>query len=271
MSAQSSALSQSRASGLVSSCAVCHRAIALTRAGVIRQHGPVVSHCPGSGRPPAIPPPSGPPSHDSSQTQADSTHLPLTTTLPPRPTVKILKSFPQASRELSGKKLATILEAVVKNNDHNSWNRLFGFSARCLRHPSSARGGRRWSLAMAVNSQLREEAAPPSSPPSRSRQRGSQSSPQDILKSLASRVSVKLEQGDFKGAIRLACSDDMLADMSDATFASIQQKHPTPHPDSVISPHTGDLPSPVAVSEEDVSQAVQSFPNGSAGGGGQMG
>ena len=116
MSAWSSALSQSRASGPVSSCAVCHRAIALTRAGVIRQHGPVVSRCPGSGRPPAIPPPSGPPGHDSSQseTQADSTHPPLATTLPPRPTVKFLKRIPRASRELLGKKLATILEAVVK-------------------------------------------------------------------------------------------------------------------------------------------------------------
>ena len=34
----------------------------------------------------------------------------------------------------------------------------------------------------------------------------------------------------------------------------------------MLLPHTGDLPSPIAVSEEDVAQAVQSFPNGSAGG-----
>ena len=66
----------------------------------------------------------------------------------------------------------------------------------------------------------------------------------------------------------MSCSDDTLADMSEA-IASVE--HPPPHPDSVIPPHTGDRPSPIAVSEEDVTQAVQSFPNGSAGGGGQTG
>ena len=45
--------SEPRTVGLSSHYAVCHRAIALTGAGVIRQHRPVSSRCPGVGRPPA--------------------------------------------------------------------------------------------------------------------------------------------------------------------------------------------------------------------------
>ena len=40
----------------------------------------------------------------------------------------------------------------------------------------------------------------------------------DPLESLTSRVEVKLE-GDFKGAVRLACSEDHIADMSEDTLA----------------------------------------------------
>ena len=35
--------------------------------------------------------------------------------------------------------------------------------------------------------------------------------------SLASRVSAMLEEGDFKGAVRIAYSDDSIADMDQAT------------------------------------------------------
>ena len=259
--------SEPRTSGLSSHCSACHRAIALTGAGVICQHGPVSSRCPGAGRPPAALGPLSQSSATSSQSHSHAALTPLSpsTSLPPRPLVKILSRIPRASRESSAKKLATILEAVVRRNDHTSWDRLFRFSARCLRHPHPAREGRHWSLATAVNSQLREEAGPPSSSPPKSRSRRGQSS-QDPSEFLASRVSVKLEEGDFRGAIRLACSEDMLADLSDATFDALLQKHLPPHPDSIIPPRPVALFAPIVVSEEEVARAIQSFPNGSAGG-----
>jgi len=37
-----------------------------------------------------------------------------------RPTVQILRRIPKASRLLAGRKLSTILEAVVSRNDHTS-------------------------------------------------------------------------------------------------------------------------------------------------------
>ena len=79
-------------------------------------------------------------------------------------------------------------------------------------------------------------------------------------------MSEKLEEGDFKGAVCLACSEDSIADRSDATFIALKEKYPPPHPDSSIpSPPDRCIPL-LTVSVEDVAQAIKSFPNGSAGG-----
>ena len=88
------------------------------------------------------------------------------------------------------------------------------------------------------------------------------------MESLAKRVAGKLEEGDYRGAVRLACSDDTLADRNDATYNALQQKHPPPHSGSSIPP------APVAqsdtillsVSEDEIIRAINSFPPGSAGG-----
>ena len=53
---------------------------------------------------------------------------------------------------------------------------------------------------------------------------------------LATKVSAKLEEGDFKGAVRLACSEDTFAEPSDATHAALREKHPAPPLDSSIPP-----------------------------------
>ena len=90
-------------------------------------------------------------------------------------------------------------------------DRLLRFSSRCLRHPG--RGGRRWSLATAVTTQLRDETDPPTTTRPRPKRKGS-----DMGKLLAKRVSEKLEEGDFKAAVRLASSDDTLAPMSETIF-----------------------------------------------------
>ena len=227
-------------------CAVCRRPISLTAAGLVRLHGPVASRCPGSRCPPTLSqvPPRIPPSSsarspglqgvDSSQpsTQPPQPPLEAPPPLPPRCSVKIIKRIPRASRGLAGAKLASILERVVRDNDHASWDHLLRFGSRCLRVP--ARGGHRRSLVAAINRQLgdEQEEVCPSAPLVSSRARRARRPPQDPLKSLASRVSMKLEEGDFRGAIRLACSEDTIAESNDTTFAALQLKHPPPHPSS---------------------------------------
>ena len=121
--------------------------------------------------------------------------------------VKILRQIlePLESRVLPN--LLPSLMDVVHKNDHTSWCRLFLFSSRCLH--TTSRGGHRWSLSRTVNEQIRNESDPPPLLPSRSISEFKK--PLDPLMSLAARVSVKIEEGDFKGAIRLAVSDDKVA------------------------------------------------------------
>ena len=83
---------------------------------------------------------------------------------------------------------------------------------------------------------------------------------------LASRVASKLEEGNYRGAVRLACGSDTIAEHSPATLESLRKKHPTPHPDrSFIPTPDADMFS-VSITAEAVRRAIVSFPNGSAGG-----
>ena len=174
---------------------------------------------------------------------------------------RILKRIPRGSRISVASKLASILAAVVEKNDDASWDRLFRFCSRCLRNPG--RGGHRRSLATEVNKLLREEADPL---PSHSSSRSHTKRARDPLKSLAIRVTTKLEEGDFKGAIRLACSEESIADQNEETLAALRSKHPQAHPSTHIPTLSEGLPSPPWVSEDDVIRAICSFPSGSAGG-----
>ena len=85
---------------------------------------------------------------------------------------------------------------------------------------------------------------------------------------LAKRVSAKLEEGDYRGAVRIACSEDAIEDITDKTISSLREKHPGPHPESHIpSPPQPEefVPLP-AITEEEIASAIRSFPRGSAGG-----
>ena len=89
----------------------------------------------------------------------------------------------------------------------------------------------------------------------------------DPLQSLAARVASKLEEGDFRGAIRLASSEDTIAELNDRTLTALKVKHPPPHPDSnILTAPSEENSTPIKVSVEEVSKAIHSFACGSAGG-----
>ena len=252
-------------------CAVCRRTISVTAAGVVRVHGPVTLRCPGSRRLPTTTEALASSSvsrglqHDEPVTHPSQPLLDASFPLPPRCEFRVIKRIPRASRALAGSKLASILDAVTRENDHASWNRLLRFCSRCFKVPS--RGGHRRSLVAAIARQLDEETDDPSATPVISRGRRTRRPPQDPTKVWASRVSMKLEEGDFRGAVRLACSEDTIAASNDATFAALQLKHPPPHPDSSIPPLPQDTVAPsLSVSTDEVAKAIRSFPVGSAGG-----
>ena len=86
------------------------------------------------------------------------------------------------------------------------------------------------------------------------------------MSKLPPNVLCKLSEGEFHGAVHLVCSEETVADYSDETFAALQQKHPTPHWDSVIEPVDAEPEFNGEVSDIEVTYAVKSFPCWSAGG-----
>jgi len=68
-------------------------------------------------------------------------------------------------------------------------------------------------------------------------------------------ASVKLEDGDVKGAVRLLCSDDRLASPDETTFDELRRLHPTAPSDRRSEPSTG--VSPLQVSSSTVRAAIQ--------------
>ena len=256
-------VSQVRASR--TGCPVCSRSMPLTITGAIRIHGPLSNRCAGSGM------------SLCSQGSLSSVRSPEDSETPPvahysssellfsselRQSTRVLKRIPRAARHLAATKLASVLDDVSEKNDSSSWARLFKFGRRCLAQPRC--GGQRQSLTSVVKRQLEDEADP-------SFQRDSclpRLHSCDPMQYLAKRVSVKLEEGDYRGAVRIACSEDTIADITDETISSLREKHPGPHPESHIpSPPQPEefVPLP-AITEEEVASAICSFPRGSAGG-----
>ena len=88
------------------------------------------------------------------------------------------------------------------------------------------------------------------------------------MSDLARRVSIKLEEGDIKGAVRLASSEDSIAGESNSTIAALVSRHPPSHPETVPvpPPDDKDLADALVVSEQFIRQVIRCFPNGSAGG-----
>ena len=82
-----------------------------------------------------------------------------------------------------------------------------------------------------------------------------------------SRVASKLEEGNFKGAVRTVCSEDSIADIDSAeTISALQEKHHPMHLDAHIPDLIEDASLSTPISEDDVFHAIRSFPRGSAGG-----
>ena len=248
-------------------CSVCGRSMPVTKAGLLRVHGPLGNRCTGSGM--LIVSPSSSITATSATVSVGSTTSTgvtsdVTTVNSFRPTsVRIVKRIPRASRHLTATKLASILMGVTTENDVESWIRLFNFSSRCLAVPR--RGGHRRSLASLINAQLQEERNSVPSQLHRSSYLQSTSN-RVTTANLAKRVSSKLEDGDFRGAVRIACSQDSLAPMSEETLSSLRAKHPRQSDGSCLppAPQVDTLLMPLA--EGEIMQAIRSFPCGSAGG-----
>ena len=127
--------------------------------------------------------------------------------------------------------LASILNVVVNGNDHASWLCLLRFCSSCLHISQRQKSGKQPSLTSLVNKELREEIDPPVNHHRWTKSTGKRNN-KDPMTQLAKRVSAKLEEGDFKGAVRLAWSSSTIADRNYATLDALKKKHPLPHQDT---------------------------------------
>ena len=178
---------------------------------------------------------------------------------PGKSNVKPLRRLPKASCSLAADKLSSILDGVVSSNSPETWKHLFLFGRRCMRCPKRRGRSRYSSLTTGVNSAIRDESEDPdtitgSSPANRR---------SDAF--LADRVSRKLVEGDFKGAVRLAGSNESFAEPCDRSLQVLREKHPAPHPKATLPQFV--VPEyVVSVLPSITVKAIYSFPGGSAGG-----
>ena len=214
-------------------CIKCLRVLSLTAAGLLHSHGP---GCPGSGQ---IPIPGsvqnvGPkqscpaassdttiPSSFAAQGQSPEDIMEMLR----QRRCRVLKRVPKASRTPAGEKLSETLRKVVVNPDSvSSWCDLMSFTFACFGVPGH-RGGKRHlsSLAFKVNQAI---ASFPTMSVSQVQNGMKPQKRRMQSNDLASRVSGKLEEGDIRGAIRLAASDDIMSPFDDVTAAKLREKHP---------------------------------------------
>ena len=210
-------------------------------------HGPTNSRCSGFHKQPAATKCTQPFLTENQPSPTTSPSEILSSTRAP---FNLLKWIPRASRDQGATKLASILSAVVATNNCASWDRLLCFGARAFHVP--IRGTSHVSLATLVNSHIKDEMDPVTACVPRPKMPKQKTS--DSLVQLASRVSTKIEEGHFIGAVRLCVSEDTIAPFNDATHNSLLRKHPASPPDNCIPPLSNDESSLLSVSEEEVAE-----------------
>jgi len=182
-----------------------------------------------------------------------------------RSSVPTLRRVPAGARINVARALSALVDEVVESNTEEAWAKLFFFPYVALAVPSKS--DKVTNLTKWVKGQVGVAAdspfpVAPRRPPPR-RQVGSGVKKTDV----AMKVEAKLADGDVRGAIRLLTSDDSIAPNTDATRASLLEKHPPhPQPSDFPLPPEETTPTEYALEPKEVEAAIRSFPPGSAGG-----
>ena len=212
-------------------CPICNRTLRVTKARLLYPHGPTNNRCLGSFNFPADPSPLPAHSPYSPALGPTTTHDATSAATPRTPSSlrlagKILKRTPRASRFLAGNSLVAILRNIFTKSSVVAWDRIFRFPSCCLRIPK--RGGHGRSLTSEGNRQLRDVPVPSQPLPRSRRDPFLAVSSRDPLHSLATRVATRLEKGDYKGAVHLACCEDSVAVLDEGAIAALKLPFSTP-------------------------------------------
>jgi hypothetical protein len=183
---------------------------------------------------------------------------------------RVLKRISKASRIPAAEKMSAVLERIIANPDEPTlWSDLLRLTHACLAVPGR-RGGKRHlsSLTSQVNNAF--DAYPSAMRQSKlTKQSNGRRSIASVDKR-AARISEKLEESDVRGAIRLVVSEDILAPHDEKILAVLRLKYPSRRSVSIDASSTPELqknsaPPPLVLLVYDVTDAIKSFPAGSAG------
>jgi len=226
------------------SCCIATRQLHL-KDKTVHLHGPRMNRCPGSLKPPLSQPPSNPPlAIQQSQPVIHSTTSINTPLLPstqqtsntsslthPKVDYPIIKHIPKSARPACGAALSSLLHRIAQSpDDLTAWSSLFHFSGNTLSKPP--RGGKKHNLASVIKKRADDAlhnviggstiSSPPIlvnlPPPLRK---------SDDARSLATRISAKIEDGNVRAAVRIICSEDSEAVADQDPLLKLEDKHPS--------------------------------------------
>lgn len=157
-----------------------------------------------------------------------------------------------------------------KMTDHRSWIHLLTFSYVAFKSPDKSTSN--ISLATVIKRNLNfwneiknlpiEEYLGKIMPTSTKPKRTNKKSTPDSTR--IKKAQSKLNEGDFKGAIRILSSDDTIAPFKVETYLKLLEKHPEPKMQLILKDPPQQTIAPVL--EPEVTKAVFRFANGSGGG-----
>jgi hypothetical protein len=178
-------------------------------------------------------------------------------------TVPTLRHVPKGARLEVARVLADILTRVTRENSEVAWQNLLLFPYAVLNVPRECDEVK--NLTKWVKDQASSWSQHLTLPQPRQRRDrpGKRRADSDVA--LAKKIEAKLGDGDIRGAIRLACSEDTLAPNDAITLASLEQKHPV-HPHPLVCPAPPLNANCPPVLDPELTSTVKSFPAGSAGG-----
>ena len=191
-----------------------------------------------------------------------------------KPKSALIKWIPKSARQSCATLLTKLLAAVVENpQSTEKWINLLLFGPFVLIAPQSSGHSKGVSSQITARCQeftttslqgkldkLCRETAKQEHGMARKHRT------QSDEENLAHRVSRKLEEGNFSGAVKLITSSDTLVNASQAITATLNSKHPSAPGDRRSYPNVNSAVACASVDVPQVFKAIMSFPAGSAGG-----
>lgn len=154
--------------------------------------------------------------------------------------------------------LTQILKEVNSGENEESWRKLLLFTYAVLPVPQKSDQVKNLTTWVKSRTSAWEEnfATPQPLPP---RPPNKKPPGNDTSK----KIEAKLADGDVRGAIRLACSEDTIAPNDEGTLSALLIKHP-PHPQPTDFPQAPEDTLTLPVVALEAGKAISTFPPGSA-------